>query len=64
MAYANQHFDLAQQALRNGDFATYGKEMTLVQDALRQLDALVGPSGAPTLGSPSPAPSPSASPAP
>ena len=64
VAYANQHFDLAQQALRNGDFATYGKEMALVQDALRQLDVLVGPSGAPTLGSPSPAPSPSASPAP
>jgi uncharacterized membrane protein (UPF0182 family) len=39
--YANTHFDLAQQALRDGDFARYGDEMALVEAALRQLDALV-----------------------
>ena len=47
IAYANEHFDKAQTALRNGDFATYGTEMALVQDALRQLDALVKTSPAP-----------------
>ena len=53
IAYANVHFNRAQEALRNGDFATYGQEIKLVQDALRQLDTLVrspSPSGA----SPSP----------
>ena len=39
--YANTHFELAQQALRDGDFATYGAEMELVEAALRQLDELV-----------------------
>ena len=40
--YANIHFELAQQALRNGDFATYGNEMGLVQAALQQLSNLTG----------------------
>jgi uncharacterized membrane protein (UPF0182 family) len=47
VTYANHHFELAQQALRNGDFATYGAEMKLVQDALRQLATLTGASPAP-----------------
>ena len=38
--YANTHFDLAQQALRSGDFATYGAEMGKVEQALSQLDVL------------------------
>jgi hypothetical protein len=41
IAYANQHFELAQAALRNGDFATYGVEIAKVQQALQQLDQLV-----------------------
>ncbi len=45
--YANTHFELAQQALRDGDFATYGAEMELVEAALRQLDELVGGAGSP-----------------
>ncbi len=49
VAYANEHFEKAQAALRNGDFATYGTEMAKVQEALRQLDVLV-------VASPSPAP--------
>ena len=53
--YANLHFELAQQALRDGNFARYGDEIALVQQALSQLDALVG---APT----GPSPAPSASP--
>ena len=32
--YANTHFELAQAALRDGDFATYGAEMDKVQVAL------------------------------
>ena len=38
--YANTHFDLAQAALRNGDFATYGTEMARVQAALEALGQL------------------------
>jgi hypothetical protein len=48
VAYANLHFDRAQVALRAGDFATYGQEMALVQDALRRLDALVAASPSPS----------------
>jgi uncharacterized protein len=51
IAYANQHFELAQQALRDGDFARYGAEIALVQQALSQLEELTG-------GSPSPSPTP------
>ena len=52
ITYANTHFELAQTALRDGDFARYGNEIAKVEAALRQLDAL-----APGLGIPSPAPS-------
>jgi uncharacterized membrane protein (UPF0182 family) len=45
--YANQHFELAQAALRNGDFATYGEEIKLVQAALQQLAVLTGVPGSP-----------------
>jgi hypothetical protein len=45
--YANTHFALAQQALRDGDFATYGREIELVEQALRELEQLVPPSAAP-----------------
>jgi uncharacterized membrane protein (UPF0182 family) len=38
--YANAHFELAQEALRNGDFARYGQEIELVRQALAQLDVL------------------------
>ena len=48
VAYANQHFELAQAALRNGDFATYGTEIAKVQEALRQLSQLVAPSSSPS----------------
>ena len=47
IAYANAHFELAQAALRNGDFAAYGLEIELVRQALAQLDALAGPTPAP-----------------
>ena len=46
--YANSHFELAQTALRNGDFATYGAEMDKVQAALAALGQLTG-SPAPSL---------------
>ena len=51
IAYANAHFDLAQSALRDGDFARYGEEISLVKNALEQLDRL-----APGLSVPSPTP--------
>jgi hypothetical protein len=44
--YANLHFELAQQALRDGDFARYGEEIALVQAALSQLEELVDETGA------------------
>jgi hypothetical protein len=54
--YANLHFELAQQALRDGDFARYGEEIELVEEALSQLEELVG--GA----APAPSEAPSAAP--
>ncbi len=51
IAYANQHFELAQTALRDGDFARYGDEIAKVAAALERLDQL-----APELSVPSPAP--------
>jgi uncharacterized membrane protein (UPF0182 family) len=53
--FANAHFELAQEALRNGDFARYGREIALVQQALAQLDQLVG-GGAGSSAAPSPSP--------
>jgi len=55
IAYANSHFEAAQTALRAGDFATYGREMDLVRQALSRLDQLAGPSLSPG-ASPSPTP--------
>ena len=57
VAYAKSHFELAQAALRAGDFARYGEEIARVDDALQRLDEL-----SPGLGLPSPGAS--ASPAP
>ena len=48
--YANLHFELAQAALRDGDFATYGEEIELVGAALQELTAL-GPARRHELGS-------------
>jgi uncharacterized membrane protein (UPF0182 family) len=49
VAYANEHFELAQAALRDGDFARYGEEIDKVEAALQRLDEL-----APGLASPAP----------
>ncbi len=38
--FANTHFEAAQDALRAGDFARYGEEMALVEQALQRLDEL------------------------
>jgi uncharacterized protein len=54
--YANLHFELAQQALRDGDFARYGQEIELVQEALSQLEELVGGSSPGQSAAPSAAP--------
>jgi uncharacterized membrane protein (UPF0182 family) len=57
IAYANSHFDLAQAALRDGDFARYGSEIALVRAALSQLQALAGGAQSPSASvSPSTAP--------
>jgi len=47
VAYANAHFEAAQQALRDGDFARYGQEIDLVKEALARLEQLAGPSPSP-----------------
>jgi uncharacterized membrane protein (UPF0182 family) len=51
VAYANTHFELAQQALRAGDFSRYGEEIARVEAALLALDRLTG-----VVPSPSPSP--------
>lgn len=63
VAYANDHFEAAQAALRNGDFATYGAEMDKVDAALKQLEVLTGSAVPAPTASPA-APSPTASPVP
>jgi uncharacterized membrane protein (UPF0182 family) len=55
--YANLHFELAQTALRDGDFARYGTEIALVEAALQRLQVL-----APGLAIPSPGASTSPAP--
>lgn len=40
--YANERYAAAQDALRRGDFATYGVEMAEVEKTLRQLQVLTG----------------------
>jgi uncharacterized protein len=55
--YANLHFELAQTALRDGDFARYGAEIGLVEAALQRLQVL-----APGLAIPSPGASTSPAP--
>jgi hypothetical protein len=48
IAAANQHYEAAQQALRNGDLATYQKEMNTVGQLLIQIQTMLGtpaPSG-------------------
>jgi uncharacterized protein len=57
IAYANAHFEIAQAALRDGDFARYGTEIALVEAALQRLEEL-----APGLASPIPEASPSSAP--
>ncbi len=60
IAYANSHFEAAQAALKNGDFARYGQEIALVQQALQRLESLTTPSAAPKASSAA-TPAPSAS---
>jgi len=60
--YANQHFELAEQALRDNDFARYGAEIELVKQALAQLEVLTG-GASPVPSAPSvPSTAPSAAP--
>jgi hypothetical protein len=47
IAYANGHFDRAQEAMGGGDYVTYGQEMAMVRAALHRLAELTGPSPAP-----------------
>ena len=42
VAYANAHFELAQEAAGRGDWTRYGAEMELVKQALGQLEILTG----------------------
>ena len=60
----NQHYKAAQDALKAGDFTTYGSEIKIVGDLVQQLAAITGTSSnpAPTGSSPSPSPSPSPKP--
>jgi hypothetical protein len=48
VAEAEAYFEAAQTAARNGDWATYGTDMQIVQEILAKLQAQVGtpaPSG-------------------
>lgn len=58
VADALQHYNNAQQALKNGDLQTYAKEMQAVADDLQKIQALGGASPSPS-PSTTPRPSPS-----
>jgi hypothetical protein len=48
VAEADYYFEAAQEAARNGDWATYGTDMQIVQEILAKLQQQVGtpaPSG-------------------
>ncbi|HET9344338.1 MAG TPA: UPF0182 family protein [Candidatus Limnocylindrales bacterium] len=64
IAFANLHFELAQDALRDGDFARYGEEIELVEQALQQLEELTGGSSVPAPTAPPSSPAASPAPAP
>ncbi|HEY8636751.1 MAG TPA: UPF0182 family protein, partial [Candidatus Limnocylindrales bacterium] len=57
VAFANLHYELAQQALRDNDFARYGTEIGLVGQAIQRLEVL-----APGLATPIPGASTSPAP--
>ena len=48
--YANTHYELAQQALRDGDLARYGEEIALVGAAIQQLQVLAPGLALPSVG--------------
>jgi uncharacterized membrane protein (UPF0182 family) len=62
IAFANEHYDRAEQALRNGDFATYGQEIALVKQALAQLEILSGGASPAPSAPAAPSAAPSAAP--
>jgi hypothetical protein len=55
---ARDHYDRAQEALRNGDWTTYGDEIDAMKADLDQLAAVLGLPGS----TPSPATTPGATP--
>ena len=64
VTFANQHYQLAEEALRNNDFASYGREIALVKQALSQLQLLTGSPSPSAAAGPSTTPSAAPSPAP
>jgi uncharacterized protein len=62
LSQAVEHFDAAQQALTEGDLATYQEELTIAQSLVEQANRLAADAAG--LPSPTPTPSPSASPSP
>jgi uncharacterized membrane protein (UPF0182 family) len=48
IATALQHFEAAEEALRAGDFATYGREIEAAQEALEQANRQANPSPSPS----------------
>ena len=57
LAQAESHYQAAQQALKRGDFATYGQELRLLKQALDEANRAAQPV-AKHGASPSPSPSP------
>ena len=63
LAEALQHFQAAQTALKNGDLATYQREIEAAQRLVQRAQQLAGKQGS-GQGAHSPSPSPSPSPTP
>jgi uncharacterized protein len=62
IAQALQHYNAAQDALKQGDLATYGREMAQVGTLLQQIDAYKGTASPSPSASPASRASPSSSP--
>ena len=62
LAQAEKHYQAAQKALKNGDFATYGEELQKMKQALDAANSAA--KGSASRPSPTPSPQPSKSPSP
>ena len=60
LSQAESHYQAAQQALKQGDFATYGQQLQLMKQALDEANRAAQQSAKPGARTPTPTPTPDA----